>query len=268
MKRDRAGEISFLRGQDAWDEKRATLVFIHGAGESALLWEAQVQGLAGVANTLALDLPGHGKSGGAACSSVPEYAAWVADFITRLGLPHPVPCGLSMGGAITQQLLLDHGGLFGEGIIVSSGARLRVWPGLFDLIVKDPDGYVAWIDRMGFSPKTAESVKRPFLEDSRKANPKVAWGDFKACDAFDVMPRLAEIRQRVLVISAEDDRLTPPKYGEYLERHIPGARRVHIRDAGHFVPIENPAAVNAAIASFLRGDVHSDIITPATKGEK
>lgn len=252
MKRDQAGETSFLRGQDAWDEKRPTLVFIHGAGESALLWEAQVEGLGHVANTIALDLPGHGKSGGAARKSVPEYAAFVAEFITRLALPRPVPCGLSMGGAITQQLLLDHGGLFQEGIIVSSGARLRVWPGLFDLLLKDPDGYVAWIDRMGFSPKTPEPVKRPFLEDSRQADPEVAWGDFKACDAFDVMSRLAEIRQRVLVISAEDDRLTPPKYGEYLEQHIAGARRVHILDAGHFVPIENPAAVNAAIASFLQ----------------
>ncbi len=252
MKRDRTGGISYLRGRDGWDEKRPTLVFIHGAGESALLWEAQVEGLCGVANTLALDLPGHGESGGTAKRSVVDYAAFVADFIQRLGLPHPIPCGLSMGGAITLQLLLEHAGLFREGIIVSSGARLRVWPGLFDLIRKDPDGYVAWIDQMGFSPKTPAEVKRPFLEDSRKADSEVAWGDFKACDAFDVMPRLPEINQRVLVISAEDDRLTPPKYGEYLEKHIPGARRVHILDAGHFVPIEKPAAVNAAIASFLK----------------
>ncbi len=250
--RERAGGISFLRGREAWDEKRPTLVFLHGAGESALLWEAQVEGLSGVANTLALDLPGHGASGGEARRSVAEYAAFLVDFIGRLGLRDPIPCGLSMGGAITQVLLLDHGSLFREGIIVSSGARLRVWPGLFDLIRKDPDGYVSWIDRMGFSPKTPEEVKRPFLEDSRRADPEVVWGDFKACDAFDVMPRLAEIRQRVLVISAADDRLTPPKYGEYLEAHIPGARRVHIADAGHFVPIEQPAAVNAAIAAFLK----------------
>ncbi len=252
MKRDRRGEISYLRGQDGWDEKRPTLVFIHGAGESALLWEAQVEELCGVANTIALDLPGHGESGGTAKKSVVDYAAFVADFIRQLGLPHPIPCGLSMGGAITLQLLLDYGSLVREGVIVSSGARLRVWPGLFDLIRKDPDGYVAWIDQMGFSPKTPEEVKRPFLEDSRKADPEVAWGDFKACDAFDVMLRLPEVKQRVLVISAEDDRLTPPKYGEYLEKHIPDARRVHILEAGHFVPIEKPAVVNAAIASFLK----------------
>jgi pimeloyl-ACP methyl ester carboxylesterase len=55
----------------------------------------------------------------------------------------------------------------------------------------------------------------------------------------------------VLIISAEDDRLTPPKYGLFLERGIPGAVRRHIMDAGHFVPIEKPQEVNAAIAAFL-----------------
>ncbi|MCU0539848.1 MAG: alpha/beta hydrolase [Desulfobacterales bacterium] len=183
-----------------------------------------------------------------------EYASAVADFMAAVGAPAPIPCGLSMGGAITQQLLLDHPGRFRAGIIVSSGARLRVLPSMFDLIATDMAGYAAMVDRLGFSPRTPEPVKRPFLADSLRARPEVAGGDFRACDRFDVMARLGEIRVPVLVVSAEDDRLTPPKYAEFLVQHIPGSSRVHIADAGHFVPIEKPHEVNAALARFL--DAH------------
>jgi pimeloyl-ACP methyl ester carboxylesterase len=59
------------------------------------------------------------------------------------------------------------------------------------------------------------------------------------------------MRMPVLIVSAEDDQLTPPKYGLFLEKNIPSAVRCHVRDAGHFVPIEKPLELNAAIQSFL-----------------
>ncbi len=36
------------------------LVFVHGAGDSAEVWEKQVAHFSSVANVDALDLPGHG----------------------------------------------------------------------------------------------------------------------------------------------------------------------------------------------------------------
>jgi pimeloyl-ACP methyl ester carboxylesterase len=251
MERRTNRDIAFRCGRWPLDPKRSTLVFIHGAGESSLLWEAQVEGLGERANTVALDLPGHGRSGGSARRSVAEYAAVVLDFISAIEAPGPIPCGLSMGGAVSQQLLLDAAAAFKAGVIVSSGAKLRVLPSLFDLIDTDMRAYVELIDRLGFSEKTPAAVKQPFLEDSLRADPRVAHGDFKACDGFDAMQRLGEIQVPVLVISAEDDKLTPPKYGDFLERNIPDTVRAHIRDAGHFVPIEKPLEVNAAISGFL-----------------
>ncbi|MFO7708330.1 MAG: alpha/beta fold hydrolase [Desulfobacterales bacterium] len=251
MEKRRHGEIAFTCGRWPLDPQRSSLIFIHGAGETSLLWEAQVAGLRERANTVALDLPGHGASGGSARQRVEEYAAAVADFIAALAAPAPIPCGLSMGGAITQQLLLDYADRFRAGIIVSSGARLRVLPSLFELIDRDMPGYVQAVDQMGFSPKTAPAVKRPFLEDSLRARPEVAHGDFQACDRFDVAGRLAQISVPVLVVSAEDDQLTPPKYAEFLAQRIASATRAHIPEAGHFAPIEKPLEVNAAISRFL-----------------
>lgn len=251
MERRTRRDVAFTCGRWPLDPKRSTLVFIHGAGESSLLWNAQVEGLKDRVNTVALDLPGHGRSGSSARQTVPDYAAVMVDFITAIAAPSPIPCGLSMGGAVTQQLLLDHSAQFRAGVIISSGAKLRVLPSLFDMIDTDMHAYVDMIDRLGFSEKTPASVKQPFLEDALKASPQVAHGDFKACDGFDVMQRLGAIRVPILVISAEDDTLTPPTYGDFLECHIPTTVRARIRDAGHFVPMEKPLEVNAAIIGFL-----------------
>jgi pimeloyl-ACP methyl ester carboxylesterase len=251
MERRVSGNIAFICGRWPLDPSRSTLVFIHGAGESSLLWHAQVEELAVRANTVAIDLPGHGRSGGRAQSRVEDYARAVIDFVDAVAVPRPVPCGLSMGGAITQQLLLDEPARFPAGVIISSGARLRVLPAVFATIESDFQAYVAMIDRSGFSEKTPAAVKQAFLEDSLRADPAVAYGDFTACDRFDVMQRLGSMRMPVLIVSAEDDQLTPPKYGLFLEKNIPGAVRCHVRDAGHFVPIEKPLELNAAIQSFL-----------------
>jgi pimeloyl-ACP methyl ester carboxylesterase len=251
MERRVSGDIAFVCGRWPLDEQKSTLVFIHGAGESSLLWHAQVEGLGDRANTVALDLPGHGCSGGAARQTVQDYAAVVVDFASAIAAPRPIPCGLSMGGAITQQLLIDQPARFAAGVIVSSGARLRVLPSILETIAADMRAYVAMIDRMGFSEKTPAAVKRPFLEDSLRAAPAVVHGDFKACDRFDAMARLGAIRAPVLIVSAEDDRLTPPKYGLFLEKSIPGAVHRRIPDAGHFVPLERPQEVDAAIRDFL-----------------
>jgi pimeloyl-ACP methyl ester carboxylesterase len=76
-------------------------------------------------------------------------------------------------------------------------------------------------------------------------------GDFQACDAFDVMGQLDLINVPVLVLTASDDILTPPKYGSYLAGNVKDAYSVNIDDAGHFSPIEKPIEVNNAIHGFL-----------------
>ncbi len=81
--------------------------------------------------------------------------------------------------------------------------------------------------------------------------PAVTAGDFRACDAFDVLDRLGEIALPALVIVGERDRLTPPRYAERLAEAIPGASLVVVPRAGHLPMVERPRPVAEAVAAFL-----------------
>jgi pimeloyl-ACP methyl ester carboxylesterase len=245
--------IRFFTGGWPLADHLPSLIFIHGSGGAAALWQHQIDAFEGLANTVALDLPGHGGSAGPGLTDVPGYAARVAAFIRQLAPPWPIPCGLSIGGAIVLQLLLDEADVAAAGVLVNTGARLRVAPAIFDAIEKDYDGFVEMMATLGAAGTTDPRRLAPLMAETRACPPAVTAGDFKACDDFDVMDRLTEIKRPVLVLSADADQLTPPKYADYLEAHITGARRGRVAAAGHLSPLEQPGAVNAAIAAFVGG---------------
>jgi pimeloyl-ACP methyl ester carboxylesterase len=251
MEKRQRNDIGFIAGRWPLSEHRSTLVFIHGSGGSGQFWQAQLEGLVEKANTLAIDLPGHSDSQGDGHNTVEGYAAAMIQFLDDMDPPGPIPCGLSLGGAIAQQLLLDHPGRFGAGILIGTGARLRVLPAIFEGIESDFQGFVEMIADFAASPKTEPAVIRRFQDDLVRCRPAVVNGDFQACNQFDVMARLKDIRVPVLIVSAEEDKLTPPKYADYLESAIPNSKRVRIADAGHIAPMEKPRAVNQAIMDFL-----------------
>lgn len=242
--------IGFAAGRWPLDPNQPTFVFIHGSGGDQTLWQAQVEALLPSANTLALDLPGHGQNPGPGRTGVPAYAAAVAEWLEDLKPPRPIPCGLSLGGAIVLQLLLDWPALTAAGVLMGTGARLRVLPEILETIETDYAAFVDLLGRFGASEKTDPERIRPVQKATAACPPAVTAGDFRACDGFDVMARLAEIGKPVLVICGSDDRLTPPKYSVYLEEHIRGSRRVTIQDAGHLLPVEKPAEVNQALRAF------------------
>lgn len=243
--------IAYYVGDWPPDSQKSTIIFIHGSGGSGLFWRAQVEGLAERANTLSIDLPGHGNSDGKGMDRVEDYARVVAEFIKDTDVPNPIPCGLSLGGAITQQLLIDYKNLIKAGVLIGTGSRLKVMPLIFETIEKDYAGYVNMIGSLAASEKTDPTLLALFKEEAERCKPEVVHGDFSACNSFDVTDRLAAIDAPVLVVTAEDDKLTPPKYGVALEQGIHNANRSHIMDAGHIVPLEKPDDVNRAILQFL-----------------
>jgi len=247
-----AKKIAYVAGRWPLDPEKPTLMFIHGSGGSSALWENQVDALKTQVNTIAIDLPGHGKSSGPGLDRVEDYCAAVVDFIETAGIPTPVPCGLSIGGAIVLQLVLEHRRRFKAAILVNTGARLRVMPSLFEIIREDYKGYLNSITAFAASGKTDPVKLATFMAESAKCPSEVTYGDFTACDRFNVMEKLSSITTPVLILTAEDDNLTPPKYGSYMKERIKNASMTNIKDAGHLSPLEQPEAFNIAVIDYLK----------------
>ena len=251
MEEKQIGGVGFIAGRWPIDQDKSTIVFIHGSGGTGYFWKEQVEGLCERVNTVAIDLPGHGRSGIDGKNAVEDYARALLEFIGAAGIKNPIPCGLSIGGAIVMQLLLDSALQFQAGILIGTGAKLKVMPKIFETIEKDYSGFVEMLCKLSASEKAAPEAIQPFREDLQKCYPRVTYGDFQACNDFDVMEGLGKISVPVLIISAEEDQLTPPKYADFLESAIPDTTRAHILDAGHIAPMEKPQEVNPAIIEFL-----------------
>lgn len=229
---------------------RPSLVLLHGAGGSHLVWPGEVLRLPNTA-VFALDLPGHGRSSGPGCTTVDAYAKYVAHFLAAQGLNEVVLTGHSLGGAIAQTLAVQRYPAIRGLVLIGTGSRLRVADAILNQIVPDFQTAVDTINHFAWSANTPKPVVehgRSFLANT---DPQVMLGDFTACNTFDISQELDRIDQPTLVVAAEDDHLTPVKYGRFLADHIPNSQMVILPNAGHMMMVEQPTAVAAAISQFL-----------------
>ncbi len=250
---ERDGEdIGILAGNWPLAPEKPTLIFIPGAALSKEFWAAQVEDLSDIANTIAIDLPGHKDSNGLACEQISDCAEFVSQLIEQIKVPNPILCGLSMGGAVAQELLITRPEMFTAAILMHTGARLKVFPFIFETIEKDYAQYLDVVVDFSVSKKSDKTKIKEILKGIAVTDAQVALNDFTACDQFDVMARLGEIKTQVLVVVGDEDHITPPKYGEYLHQHISGAQLKTIPEAGHLSPIEKPEKVNQIIRNFIQ----------------
>jgi pimeloyl-ACP methyl ester carboxylesterase len=232
--------------------RRPPVVFIHGAGGTHQHWLHQVRDLPQTP-TYALDLPGHGRSEGEGRDTIAAYGDWLVAFLDAAGLEQAVLVGHSMGGAIALDMALRFPARpVGLGL-VATGARLRVAPAILDGLRQHHEAAVRLICDAAFGPEAPPEMARLGRRQMGAIPPEVIHSDFLACDAFDVLGRLAGIGAPTLVLCGTQDSLTPPKYSTYLRDQIPAARLHLVEGAGHMVMVEQPQKVSQALSSFLAG---------------
>ena len=225
------------------------LIFLHGSGSCGESWHYQVRFFE---DADAVDLPGHPE--GEPCTSIDDYVEWLRGYIQERSYRDVVLVGHSLGGAIAFLYALKYPDDLAGIVSVGSGARLRVHSMYLEELekaIREPARFVKFQD-IGWElvdPELAQVVKRRGIENG----PGVMLNDLRACNAFDIMNRLSEIRVPTLALCGSDDIMTPPKYSHHLEEGLPEARVVVIHGGTHMVFAEKPEEVNIAITEFLRG---------------
>jgi pimeloyl-ACP methyl ester carboxylesterase len=240
------------------------VVFIHGIGGSARIWEPQVASFAGAGfRPVALDLPGYGAREPVDRMDFAMLAGDVETQIARLGLDRPVLVGHSMGGMVAQTALRRRPDEYRASVLSGTSPAFGDPTGEFQKkFVTDRLGPLdagrtmaelapAMVDAIS-GPKP-DPVGRRLAIDTIAATSERSYRAAVHClVGFDERANLPRIAVPVLCLAGEHDRLAPAAMMERMAGRIPGARYVCLAGVGHLPNVEAPHAFDAAIFAFLR----------------
>ncbi|EFH89409.1 alpha/beta fold hydrolase [Ktedonobacter racemifer] len=233
------------------------LVFIHGSGDNAQIWDTLLPYFQqqGQHPAYALDLPGHGKRTDTltATASVADYAREVAHILSNeRHLSSAIIIGHSLGGAIALTLALEYPQMLSGLVLIGSGARLRVHPTLLEEAQHQPDRAAERLTALALAPSSSASMVPRLLQQKGANDMQMLYRDLVACNSFDVMEHIPEITLPTCLLCGEDDQLTPPKYSRYLQQQLAHASLQVLPAAGHYVMCEQPEATYQVLSLWLQ----------------
>jgi pimeloyl-ACP methyl ester carboxylesterase len=227
------------------------LLLSHGYGASSAMWAPNLAALAAGREVITWDMRGHGSSSSPEDPALYSEAACVADMAAVLdacGAGRAVIGGLSLGGYLSLAFWLAHPERVAALVLCDTGPGYR-----------SDEARERWNER---ARETGERLERVGLAgvrggpETRRAGHRSARGLAHAARGMlaqrdaRVIDGLPGITVPVLVLVGARDEPFLAAAG-YLAAKIPGAVQVVIPDAGHASNIDQPAAFNAAVTTFL-----------------
>ncbi len=244
------------------------LVLVHGHPFNRSMWAPQVT--AGTAygwRVVTADLRGYGESTLAAASAVSvtlldAFATDVAALADHLGIDTFVLGGLSMGGQIVMECYRQFPERIRGLVLADTFARADDEEGralrnrtagvlLRDGMTGYADGNLAKMlapYNVTAMPEVAEHVYGMMTSTSPQGAAAALRG---RAERRDYRELLATVSVPALVIVGRDDEFTPVRDAEDMHERLPESKLVVIENAGHMPNLEQPAAFNAALMTFL-----------------
>jgi 3-oxoadipate enol-lactonase len=237
------------------------LVMSHSLACDLSMWDEQAAVLRRNFKVLRFDTRGHGASDAPAGEYTLDMLAYdVHGLLQGLGVERCHWVGLSMGGMIGQTFALKFPGMFQTMVLADTTSRYA------------PDALPLWQGRIktaqtqGMEALVEATLGRWFTEPFRKSHPEVTArvsamiratpvpgyvGCCAAIPQINVTARLKEVKCPTLVMVGEQDAGTPVALSREIHAALPGSELVIIPSASHLSNLEQPAAFNRALATFL-----------------
>ncbi|WP_433383815.1 4-carboxymuconolactone decarboxylase [Actinoplanes sp. CA-142083] len=220
------------------------------------LWARCVAQLRGDFHVVGWDLPGHGRSAPAPSGfGIAGLAKGVLELADRVRPGESfLYAGVSVGGAVGLQLLLDAPQRVDAAVLLGTGAKIGEsagWRQRAETVRADGTrAVVAGSIQRWFAPGFPErepEVVESLLDALRAADPESYSLVCEALATFDVRDRLGEIAAPVLAIAGADDQPAPPSGLELIADTVRNGRLVVFEGVAHLAPAECPADVAAQL---------------------
>jgi pimeloyl-ACP methyl ester carboxylesterase len=245
-------------------------VFIHGAQNDHSVWALQSRYFAHHGwNVLAVDLPGHGRSGGPALASVEAMAAWLVALLDGAGVGQALLIGHSMGSLVALEACQQLAGRVIGLAMLGTTYPMKVADALLGMARDDEGSAIDLVNiwshaRAGLlqpqnplAPLAGVStmgVARRLMQRMSARNPaQLFHTDFCACNAYANGERaVAALACPVLFIFGSKDSMTPPRSTRALTASVAAVTTMRVLqlDAGHSLMAEQSGAVLDALFGF------------------
>ena len=208
-----------------------------------------MDGLAKQHQIICFDNRGVGATKGKTPKTIAEMATDARAFIHALGYEKVDLVGFSLGGFISQEILLQEPRLVRKAIIAGTGPAggegiknvtrityLDIIRGLFSF--KDAKAFL-FFNRNANGKKSAKEFLNRLNERKENRDEKMSVGNFqrqlKAIHAWGLQAPedLSAIKQPVLVANGDNDRMVPSSNTSDLKKRIPHSEIIIYKDAGH-----------------------------------
>jgi pimeloyl-ACP methyl ester carboxylesterase len=255
-------------GNKPFDHALPCAVFIHGAQNDHSVWALQSRYFACHGfNVLALDLPGHGRSKGAALNSVEAMSRWLLALLDAAGIKQAILIGHSMGALIALQTAHSAPHRISHLALLGAAYPMKVSDALLQAAVTDEASAFDMVNLWSHLPPWQRTVKKQgfpgfhgigaalrLKQRIARINPEqVLYCDFFACNAYQGGAQAAaSIACPALFICGTRDMMTPARSAKGLIAAIADANVVHV-ESGHEMMAEQPDAVLDALFDFATG---------------
>jgi pimeloyl-ACP methyl ester carboxylesterase len=248
-------------GGRPFDPSRPTIVFVHGAANDHSVWTLQARYFAHHGRSvLAVDLPGHGRSGGAALPRVEAIADWLAALLDAAGVAAAALVGHSLGALAVLAAAARHAQRTTRIALLGPAVPMPVSDVLLDAAKADDHAALELINgwsyspgkQLGGSPVPGMWLTGTSMRLMERTRPGVLYTDLAACNAYaEGLGAAAAVRCPALLVIGARDLMAPPKGAQALIGALAEPRVVTLPECGHALMAEQPDAVLDALASFV-----------------
>jgi len=235
-----------IKGED----KGFPIVFIHGLAGDSRFFHNQLNYFGELHKTIAIDLPGHGRSSPVTEQSIELYNKSIEAVLENEKIDSYILAGHSMGGALSIENYLKNRDKVKALILISTSYNFHITKKLIDASTHDFDNLFNKIFPKIFHKKSGifmAAAQKALTEDYRHAISK----DLILCSEINYNEQLNSIDIPVLLIANKFDRMLPAYLTEEMHWKIKNSKLVIFHDEGHVPFFENSDEFNIAVDEFI-----------------